>query len=66
MAKPFDAVNHDILCNTLYRYGIKVIALKLFKDCLSDIKQRVLTNEHKSNHLNINTGVPLRTSLGPI
>ena len=39
ITKAFDTVNHKILANKLYKLGIRGIALKWLKSCLSDRKQ---------------------------
>ena len=56
--KAFDTVNHDILLNKLYNYGIRRIALEWFKSYLSNRYQIVKYNNHESDPLKILCGVP--------
>ena len=39
--KAFDTVDHEILCNKLYKYGIRGNALQWMKDYLNDRTQYV-------------------------
>jgi hypothetical protein len=66
LAKAFDTVDHTILLNKLYNYGIRGNANKLFESYLSNRKQRVKVNNTYSNFDKIETGVPQGTVLGPL
>ena len=64
--KAFDSVNHTILINKLYKYGIRGIPLKLFCSFLNNRQQFVIIKGIKSNNLNVTTGVPQGSVLGPL
>ena len=63
LAKAFDTVSHLILLLKLERYGVRGPTLELFK---SNRKQKVRIDETYSDSLNVNTGVPQGTILGPL
>ncbi|KAJ4440933.1 hypothetical protein ANN_10782 [Periplaneta americana] len=56
--KAFDTVDHNILTSKLHAYGIKGIALNLFKSYLSNRSQLAKFNDQHSEIRNINIGVP--------
>ena len=58
LRKAFDTLDHDILINNLYMYGIRGIALKLIKSYLSDRLQFVRYNNSDSYCNYIKCGVP--------
>ena len=66
LTKAFDTVNHEILIGKLEHYGIRGLALELFKSYLSDRKQYVHLNNHKSQTRSISCGVPQGSVLGPL
>ena len=66
LAKAFDTVNHDILLNKLYHYGVCGIPYEWFKSYLSNRKQYVYLNNVQSNELPITCGVPQGSILGPL
>ena len=65
-AKAFDAVNHDILLQKLEYYGIRGVALGLFKNYLQNRPQIVKVGGEISNQLIIKCGVPQGSVLGPL
>jgi len=66
LAKAFDTVNHEILCNKLSYYGFRGKFNDLLKSFLSDRKQYVSINGVDSEYLDINCGVPQGSTLGPL
>lgn len=66
LAKAFDTVDHDILLEKLYRYGIRGKAQILVSSYLKDRLQRVRTNGTYSEYERLDTGVPQGTILGPL
>ena len=66
LAKAFDSLNHDILCNKLSYYGIRGKPLDLFIDYLSNRKQFVQMNDTRSLLQPISCGVPQGSILGPL
>ena len=65
-SKAFDTVNFQILFDKLYHYGIRGIPLKWVKNYLFDCQQFVLYKHSQSDRLNITTGVPQGSILGPL
>ena len=66
MAKAFDTVNHDILCNKLQKIGISGNVLKWVKNYLNNRTQCTNANGVTSTSLNITCGVPQGSILGPL
>lgn len=66
LAKAFDTVNHKILLEKLYCYGIRGNTYKLLESYLSDRRQRVKVCSVHSEFENIHIGVPQGTILGPL
>ena len=66
LRKAFGTLDHDILINKLYIYGIRGIALKLIKSYLSDRLQFVRYNNTDSYYNYIKCGVPYGSVLGPL
>lgn len=67
LQKAFDTVNHPILLNKLYHYGIRGQPLKWFENYLSNRKQYTICNDKKSKLLALNDyGVPQGSVLGPL
>ncbi len=65
IAKAFDCVNHRILLNKMVKFGIHGLNLKLFDNYLTNRKQFIDVDGHRSALLNISSGVPQGSILGP-
>ena len=58
LSKDFDTVDHNILINTIYHYGIRGNVLDRFTNYLCNRKQYVSINNVNSNLLPVARGVP--------
>jgi len=66
LTKAFDCLDHDILLHKLKHYGLEDKALKLCTHYLTNRKQYIKLPEASSDLLNIDTGVPQGSILGPL
>ena len=66
ISKTFDCVNHDILLDKLYHYGIRGLVRDWFKSFLTDRTHYVDINGNKSDPYSPTIGVPQGSVLGPI
>ena len=66
LSKAFDTINHFILLDKLYYYGIRGMHLDWFRSYLSNRSQYVEMDNEKSGMRNINIGVPQGSILGPL
>ena len=64
--KAFDTVNHNILISKLKHYGIRDVALKWFESYLTGRKQQTRVGSRISNFMELTSGVPQGSILGPI
>ena len=66
LSKAFDTLNFNILLNKLHYYGIDGISLSLIKSYLTDRFQYVQSENSESDLLEIKTGIPQGSILGPL
>ena len=66
LSKAFDTLDHTILLQKLQHYGVSDLGVNLLKSYLSHRKQYVQINDTVSDYLNITTGVPQGSILGPL
>ena len=66
LSKAFDTLDHEILLQKLNYYGIRDNALDLLRSYLTNRKQFTQCNDTNSIPLNITTGVPQGSILGPL
>ena len=66
LAKAFDTVHHEILICKLKHYGVCDESLLWFKNYFSERKQFVCIDSKTSEELNITSGVPQGSILGPL
>ena len=66
LKKAFDTLNHNILVNKLYAYGIRDQLINWFKSYLENRAQYVTYNEKRSDIKDVICGVPQGSSLGPL
>ena len=64
--KKFDTVNHKILVNKLYSYGIRGQLINWFKGYLKNRSQYVTYNEKRSEINDVICGVPQGSIMGPL
>jgi hypothetical protein len=66
LSKAFDTIDHNILIHKLSHYGLEGPEISWFQSYLSDRKQFVNFNHTNSQQLDITTGVPQGSILGPL
>lgn len=65
-AKAFDTVDHMLLITKLKFYGVKGTFLKWFESYLGNRQQRVVINGKSSDYVDVMSGVPQGSILGPL
>ena len=65
LSKAFDTLIHDILLDKMSFYGVNGVAKKLLKSYLTQRQQIVEYNGFQSDSLEIKTGIPQGSVLGP-
>ena len=66
LSKAFDSLDHSILLQKLYLYGIRGTLWQWFKSYLSNRKQFVSYDNVESHQLTVKCGVPQGSILGPL
>ena len=65
-SKAFDTVDHQILLNKMYKYGIRGIAFKWMESYLSNRRQFVLFKDVQSEYATVTCGVPQGSIMGSL
>ena len=66
LEKAFDTVDHQILSQKLYHYGIRCLVHKWFGSYVSNRQEFVYTSGSSSELMSIKCGVPQVSTLGPL
>ncbi len=66
ISNAFDTLDHQILIKKLEYYGLNEFSIKLMESYLSNRKQYVEIGDSGSDMLNLTTGVPQGSILGPL
>ena len=66
LTKAFDTVDHNILLQKMFNYGIRGNVYNLFQSYLSNRQQFVKVNNVNSNMKTVKCGVPQGSVLGPL
>jgi retron-type reverse transcriptase len=66
ISKAFDSIDHSILIDKLFMYGIRGVALDWFSSYLTNRRQYVILNGSSSNLASVSHGIPQGSILGPL
>jgi retron-type reverse transcriptase len=66
LSKAFDSINHQLLLAKLHAYGFSQSALDLMSLYLLGRRQRVQLQTEVSSYINVKSGVPQGSLLGPL
>ena len=66
LGKAFDSVDHQILLQKLYHYGIRGLAHNWFQSYLFNRQQFVFISGSSSELMSVKCGVPQGSTLGPV
>ena len=66
LKKAFDTVDHQILLQKLYRYGIRGLGHSWFRLYLSNRQQYVFISDSSSKMMSVKCGVPEGSTLVPL
>ena len=66
LRKAFDTVNHEVLINKLYEYGLHMNTVLWLRDYLNNRHQICMANSRQSNPREMICGVPQGSILGPL
>ena len=66
LKKAFDTVDHQILLNKLYNYGIRGLPAKLINSYLTNRTQQTIIGNTKSDKTHLTHGVPQGSILAPL
>jgi hypothetical protein len=65
-AKAFDKVPHDRLLHKMEFYGVRQNTIEWIKQFLTNRTQSVILENHKSDPLDVVSGIPQGTVMGPL
>ena len=66
LSKAFDSLPHDLIIESLVRVGVNGALLKWFCNYLSNRRQSVVLQGTSSPPVNVTSGVPQGSILGPL